>query len=729
MGRLLIVSNRLPFTAEPTEDDVVIRPSSGGLATGLSGPHKTTGGLWIGWPGDLSSVRPALKQTLQARYREAGTVPVGLSKAQIRGFYDGFSNGVLWPLFHQLANVDRDASRNWKTYQEVNRIFAEAVIEHYQPGDTIWVHDYQLCLVPGILRERLPDARIGFFLHIPFPSSESFRILPWRAALLRGMLGADLIGFHTQAYRRHFHRALLLVLGLLVEEDGVVCDGRRVQLGVFPMGIDATRFARDAQTPEIQAAVEAMRSEGGEQRMLLGVDRLDYTKGIGRRIVAIDRLLERFPEWREKVRLVQVIVPSRATVASYERLRRELDELVGRINGRHATQNWVPIHNIFRSLTREELIGLYASCDAMLVTPLRDGMNLVAKEFLATRAHEDGALILSEFAGAAAELTEAVLVNPYDVDGVAEAIDRALKMSGEEQQRRMKRLRARVFGYDVYRWTDKFLTDLESASLSRTPSSGEESLRPLVEAARAASRLVLLLDYDGTLVPFASEPELARPDEELLALLSHVAHSDGVEVHVVSGRSAQSLEHWLGHLPIHLHAEHGFWSCRAGSGAWVPLSVPGAPWKNDVRGVMDRYVTETRGSRVEEKDSSLAWHYRNADVELGATQAQRLSSELEPELSTSGLEVLSGARVVEVRVKGTHKGVVPPRVCDMSEQVCVIAMGDDRTDEDLFAALPPNGFAVHVGPGLSRAAIRIPDVASARRLLAGLAAARPARTL
>ncbi|HZA14203.1 MAG TPA: bifunctional alpha,alpha-trehalose-phosphate synthase (UDP-forming)/trehalose-phosphatase, partial [Myxococcaceae bacterium] len=539
MPRLLLVSNRLPVTLKFDGRAVDVCPSPGGLATGLKGPHQQSGGQWIGWPGDVSLLDEAQRRELDARLEGLQLVPMHLTPAEVNSYYEGFSNRVLWPLFHYLLDRIPLHSRDWEAYRKVNERFAEIVARHYRKGDLIWIHDYQLLLLPRFLRERLPDARIGFFLHIPFPSSEVFRILPWREALLEGLLGADLIGFHTLQYVRHFANSLSRVLGFGAEVDRVMYRGREIRLGAFPMSVDAAAFAKLAESPEVIAQVQDIRRHAEGQRILLGVDRLDYTKGIPRRLLALERLLEREPRWRGKLRLIQVAVPSRTKVDAYEAFRHQVDELVGRINGAYGTIGSTPIHYLYQSFSEKELTAMYRAADVMLITALRDGMNLVAKEFVAARTDEDGVLVLSEFAGAAAELGEAVMVNPYDVDNLANALRQALSMPEEERKLRMRTLRHRVAEFDVHRWAHTFISSLEQQGQVSGPRarrlSTPDEIAGVVARARDAQRLVLLLDYDGTLVSFVGIPELAAPGEPLRELLAAVAALRDTEVHLVSG--------------------------------------------------------------------------------------------------------------------------------------------------------------------------------------------------
>jgi trehalose 6-phosphate synthase/phosphatase len=729
MARLLIVSNRLPVTVRATAGQVEVTRSAGGLATGMSGPHARLGGLWLGWPGDVEGLDEAARADLERRLDELRLVAVPLSRDEIARYYEGYSNGVLWPVFHYALSRLPDEVSDFETYEAVNARFADAVARRWQPGDLVWVHDYQLMLVPQLLRERIPDARIGFFLHIPFPSSEIFRLLPQRERILEGLLGADVLGFHASPFVRHFASAVLRLTGTPTEVDRLRWKGRDVRLGVFPMGIDARRFERLAAGLGMARRVGEHRAGGA--RLLVGIDRLDYTKGIPRRLLAYERLLRDHPELHGRVRLVQVAVPSRENVGAYRELREQVDAVVGRIHGEYATPSWSPIHYLHRSLGEEEVVALYRAADAVLVTPLRDGMNLVAKEFVASRTDEDGVLVLSEFAGAAAELSEALLVNPYDLAATAEALHRALVMPAEERRTRMVVLRERVRSYDVHRWAGAFVAALERAEppaeATARVSAGAD-VRAAVERAAAARALVLLLDYDGTLVSFAPTPDLAAPDGGLLALLRRLATLAATELHVVSGRKRDALDRWLGALPLWLHAEHGLWS-RAPGGSWAAVQIAGgAEWREPVRAILREFAERTPGSLIEEKTAGFAWHYRAADPEFGATQAKELSLHLATLLSNAPVEILPGDRVLEIRPHGVDKGLVVVQVLRRApEDALLVALGDDRTDEDLFAALPEHAVALHVGPAASRAPLRLADVAAARAVLVAIAEAREAR--
>lgn len=727
MNRLILVANRLPVSVELSHGQVNIQPSSGGLATGMRGLANAEQTSWVGWPGAMPSdeQREALNEEL-ARH---GAAPVYLSTEEAARFYDGMSNSVIWPLFHYLIDRIPLVVEDFPEYAAVNERFADAVCARADEDDLIWIHDYHLLLLPQILRRRLPRARIGFFLHIPFPSSEIFRLLPHREELMRGMLGASVLGFHTFGYARHFADALLGTLGIEAELDRVDVDGRNVSLGVFPMGVDVASFERLAEAEATILKAAELRQAQGVPHLLLGVDRLDYTKGIPRKLLAMERLLERSPEYRGKVRLLQIAVPSRENVEQYKSLRAEVEQLVGRINGAQASLHASPIHYLYQTVSPEELVASYRAADIMVVTPLRDGMNLVAKEYVASRSDGDGVLVLSELAGAASELGEALTVNPYDVAALAETLGRALSMPESERRERMAALREKVRARPVEVWAKSFVETLEAHERHPEPRDlrhDKTGLDALASELAARPEVVFALDYDGTLVPIARNPELASPDPALLELLATLAALPQVRVCVVSGRSQPSLSAWLANLAVDLVAEHGVWTKRAADTSWAcHIDTRTLGWMNEARLILQTYVARAPGARLEEKTAGLAWHYRNADPYLGVQLARELRVHLIRYLAQLPVSILGGKKVIELRPQGIDKGVATRDfLAALTPSSAVCAMGDDRTDEDLFAVLPPGALSLCASSVVTRASHRVSGPDQVQRFLRRFVEAR-----
>jgi trehalose 6-phosphate synthase/phosphatase len=714
MSRLLIVANRLPVTLERRRGEHRFKQSVGGVATGLDSLRKPGETVWIGWAETSVSridgaERDLLREELRSRF---DAEPVFLTPDDVAGFYHGFSNRTIWPLFHYFSRYAEFRPDFWKAYERVNRKYRDAVLEAYRPGDRIWVHDYQLMLLPAMLREKLPDAAIGFFLHIPFPSYEIFRLLPWRKELLQGILGAGLIGFHTHDYVNHFLGSVRALVGLEDRNGRLTVDGRVVVADVFPMGIDVARY-RDGATLAAVVRERAKIAEEGRS-IVLSIDRLDYTKGVPERLRAFDAFLEQHQEWREKVTMVCVAVPSRSRVWRYRELKREVDELVGDINGRHGTMTWTPVRYLYRSLPFNVLLGLYSAADVALVTPVRDGMNLIAKEYVAVHAEKPGVLVLSEMAGAAREMSDALVVNPHDESAVVAAIERALTMPVDEQVSRNTAMLRRLERYDVRRWAEDFLGKLDEVMMLQLAYEQydltQEARERIVGSFVAADRRLIVLDYDGTLVPFAASPSEARPDSELLDGLRELANLRGTDVVIASGRGRESLEEWFGRMPVGLVAEHGAWLREAG-GEWATLVPISTDWKQRVAPVLEVFVDRTPNSFVEDKQFAMAWHYRKVAGGLGRRRSKELRDELSGFANTYGLSILDGDRVVEIKGAGVDKGSAAYRWMGRPEYDFVLVIGDDATDEDLFAAAPDSAWTIKSGHGPSQAnfAVRGPD--------------------
>ncbi|MGO9269213.1 MAG: bifunctional alpha,alpha-trehalose-phosphate synthase (UDP-forming)/trehalose-phosphatase [Terriglobia bacterium] len=722
--KLVIVSNRLPVSLREEQGRWEFTESPGGLASGLraylrSGEVRGSDYVWVGWPG--TEVPGEFQAEVANRCQEEFSArPVFLSRAETEAFYEGFCNNTLWPLFHYfLSKVDYDEG-SWASYERVNQAFCDTVMEVARPGDLVWVHDYQLLLLPALLKQKLFGVRVGFFLHIPFPSYEIFRLLPdrWRAALLNGMLGADLVGFHTHDYSQYFLKCVRRILGQEHEMGQVFLRDRVVKVDTFPMGIDFNFFSRKATEAEVVRQRDELRLPFGQAKIILSIDRLDYTKGIADRLLAYQAFLESSPSWHARVVFLLLLVPSRTGVEEYQRMKARIDELVGGINGRFGTLSWTPVIYQYKSLRQEELVPLYSASEVMLITPLRDGMNLVAKEYVACQPGGTGALVLSERAGAASELGEALIINPNDVQAVARALQTALEMPADVQRKSMLAMRQRLQRYDVVRWASDFLEALKE-NRSRferrllTAALREQILKDF----RAAERRLLLCDYDGTLVPFKPTPEAASPDQELLVTLDRLGKiSDLV---LVSGRPRTTLDAWFGHLDVVLVAEHGAWM-RERKQDWVSAGVLSDDWKPGIRDVMERYVDRLPGAFVEEKEFSLAWHYRRAERDLAALRSRELADHLIGLTEKGDLKVMEGSKVIEVKPASIGKGTCCQTFLARGHGF-VLAMGDDATDEDLFKVLPESAYSIRVGLTSTYARFNVYNEVQARELLEAMA--------
>lgn len=696
--RLIIIANRLPIKLGRSAGRFVFKRSEGGLATGLGSLHGDWEIHWIGWPGLHLETGPDQAHVTALLSRHAFH-PVFLTQAQIEAYYEGYCNNIIWPLCHYFFAYIQYDQKSLAAYRFVNRMFFEAAMRLIRPGDRVWVQDYQLMLLPGMLREAMPEIAIGYFHHIPFPSYELFRVLPERAEILRGLLGADLIGFHTHDYMRHFISASYRTLGLNAELDEIRFGNRLVQVNAFPMGIDFQAFHQAPERPQVKSLSQTFRHQLGAQKLMLSVDRLDYSKGVLHRLKGFASALERHPELRERVSLVMLLVPSRATVPEYADLKKKIDQTIGELNGCYATPNWTPVYYYYRSFSPDRLMALYHEADIALVTPLRDGMNLVAKEYVAAKRDRPGVLILSERAGAAIELTDALLVNPNDMEAIGDAIAAAVLMPLEEQRTRMRRMQALLSRQNVDKWAADFIEALDGIrrrnEALREMRIGPDQAREIRQRFLSAENRILILDYDGTLAPLRRQPEEAVPGPRLVALLRRLGSDPRNTVAVCSGRDRDTLDQWLGGLPVLLAAEHGAFYKE--HGVWHGASRDVEAWPQEILDVLERTTSQTPGSRVEKKQTALVWHYRNSDAWLADLREKQLIHALMPLCARLNLHILRGNKVVEIKASDRNKGTEVLRLINRHPYDFILAAGDDVTDEDMFRALPPEAITIRVG--------------------------------
>ncbi|NRA02335.1 MAG: bifunctional alpha,alpha-trehalose-phosphate synthase (UDP-forming)/trehalose-phosphatase [Myxococcales bacterium] len=718
-----MVSNRLPVTLQRGPRGLESKRSVGGLVSALDPLLRRRGGSWVGWPG----TRLRDDETLDETGSEYGLHAVALTDTEVNRYYHGFSNRTLWPLFHSLPERARFDRRDWEAYERVNARFAEASTQRLDPSrpehNLVWVHDYQLMRTPTGIRKLCPEARIAFFLHIPFPPPDLFRLLPWDRELLQGLLGADLIGFHVAGYARNFLECVDRLLGARVDHEASLIEfgSRTIRVGAFPLGIDFARYQSLAEQ-----AAPATRA--GRERIILGVDRLDYTKGIPNRLRAFERLLELHPEYREQVILLQIAVPSRSQVAEYQALKREIDEIVGHVNGRFATASWSPIRYLYRSFPQERLAALYRDADVTAVTPLRDGMNLIAKEFVACQVDDPGVLVLSQLAGAAERMPEALLVNPHDLDGSAEALHRALSMDEPERRSRMLALRRRERRFDLDAWGDHFL------EAARTPEAPLGLVRPeefeaWLGAFVEGHPLALFLDFDGTLAAIAQRPEEAAMTAGMRSAIETCAKRADTEVTIVSGRGIDDLEAAVGIPGLTYAGNHGFEIRGPELEDFRHAELAGfAAGARELIPKLEALAPD--GAWIEAKGPTLTFHFREVEPALHAELARNARSEVE----AAGFRARDGKYAVEARPPiAWDKGsallyILRHRYGEAwSESVRAIYVGDDQTDEDAFRMLAGLGFTFRVGEfsGLTEARRLLRDPEAVEQLLSWLAR-RPA---
>lgn len=728
MSRIIIISNRLPVKILQSGNEISFQPSEGGLASGLGTIYNKEGGnIWIGWPGMyIDNVQQ--RKEVDRKLAELNLYPVYLDQEEINQYYEGFSNEILWPVFHYMVSYAHYENSYWEYYYRVNKKFCAALLQKLQPGDTVWVHDYHLLLLPGMIRAAQPNAIIGFFQHIPFPSFELFRLIPWRSELLEGMLGADLLGFHTFDDARHFLNACSRILTAQSSFNTVTYKGKNTTVESFPMGIDYDKFLVLSHDPVVLQNIVQFKKTFGDIRLILSIDRLDYSKGIIQRLQAFDVFLEKYPEYKERVSIYMIVVPSRDNVPLYKELRDAIDKMVGNINARYRTNNWSPVNYFYRSFPIEMLAALYQSADVCLVTPMRDGMNLVCKEFIASRIDNNGVLILSEMAGAAKELVDAIIVNPNNVEEMSSAMLKALNMPVYDQEIRMKQMRQLVSKYNVVNWSQTFVKRLQEVIRKQVLSSKYIDIsvqRDIHLQYSIAKKRLILLDYDGTLVNFSTQYLKASPDKELYAILDGLTKDSQNKVVIISGRNYITLEEWMGNMKLDLIGEHGIWQKKYENAKWEKTIKLTDAWKQELLPILHTYTDRTPGSFIEEKSYSLVWHYRKVENELGELRASELNSNLRYFLSDMPLNLLAGNKVIEIKSMEVNKGkIVESYMSNTVGYDFIMAVGDDITDEDMFKVLKDKAVTIKVGSAKSDAAYFLKNVKETRMLLNSLLAKR-----
>ncbi|KAF7318830.1 Trehalose-6-phosphate phosphatase [Mycena chlorophos] len=698
-----------------------VRYGHAALISGIRSLAATHEQLIIGWTGDIQSTVPgervpvdnvssddraSLEEALKTYQpkesdpdddRKTVYVPVWLADKVAHDHYDGYCKQTLWPLFHYLlwqdiATEDVSQDAHYKAYAAANAAFAARIAEVYQPGDLIWVHDYHLLLVPKLVRELIPDAVLGLFVHTPFPSSEIFRALPRRKEILDGMVGADLICFQTYSYSRHFISTCIRVCGYENSPRGIDVDGHITAISHCPVGVDAERVGRDLLRPGIQPKLDALRTLYEGKKIIVGRDKLDVVKGVLQKLLAFQKFLQTYPEWVGNVVFIQVTSPA---LTDSPKLERQVSELVANINGEFGSLDFIPVHHYHQTLKKDEFYAL-----------LKDGMNTTSMEFVIAQAGtQKSPVVLSEFMGISKHMEQSLMVNPWNLGDVAAAMHEGLLMSEPEKLMRHEMLYKVVTTHTSHTWAALLVKMLlgqldKKETARRTPYIPKDVLESKYHDAK---KRLFFFDYDGTLAPIVKEPHMAVPSAPTLEALQKLSADPRNVVYIISGRDGAFLEQHLGHLPqVGFSAEHGGFMREPGDGKpWVNFTDSlDMSWMNEVEEIFRYYTERTTGSVTEMKKTSITWHYRGADPEWGLFQCRQCQDLLENNLAHKRpIEVLVGKKNLEVRPIAVNKGEIVKRLLYLNPDAeFIFCAGDDKTDEDMFRALIPPALWLAIKP-------------------------------
>ncbi|KAJ2162076.1 hypothetical protein GGF46_000951 [Coemansia sp. RSA 552] len=710
--RIIAAAHFLPFTItvdketpeEPYTWKVSRRSGHTAMYAGIRalGERPNTACTQVGWIGNYRDLKgdehPCEGLSDESRANicnelaKHSAVPVFVDEDTANGHYEGYSKQILWPLLHYMSWSDCRPMNPawWASYNKVNSVFAATIDSIYQDGDIVWIHDYHLMLLPEMVRSSHSKASIGFFLHSPFPSSELFRSLPNREEILNGMLGSTSIDFQTYSYARHFLSSCTRVLGLESTPTGIDNKGSLVAIGVFPIGIDARYVQERRQEPMVRTKIRDFRQVFANKRIIIGRDRLDEVAGIKQKLEAFERFLGMYPEWQNNVVLIQVTQPGQTR---QPRLEAKISELVTSINSQYGSLEFMPVMYHHQFLNTDEYMALLSLADLCLITVIRDGMNTGSLEYVVCQQDKHSPLLLSEFTGTAGSVSGAIQINPWDYEGVAQAIDTALRMGPEEKKMRYKEMYSHVMNHDAQYWATTVIQDLRATVLAG--QSGSETpaldLQLLAKCFKASKRRMIMLDYDGTLTPITNIPAQALPPPPMLEALTSLCADPQNFVCVISGRDRAFLDLHLGDIKgLALSGEHGSF-IRYPGGEWINLLAEmDMSWKDEVMSIFQFYTERTAGSTIEDKETAITWHYRNADPEYGEFQAKECMNHLEDSVvSKRPVEILVGKKCLEVRPMSVNKGEIVKRLMGARPEQWefVVCAGDDKTDEDMFRSL------------------------------------------
>jgi trehalose 6-phosphate synthase/phosphatase len=712
VSQVVIVSNRLPISVKRENGQLVFSSSIGGLATGLASylSYKKSS-LWIGWPGIASDeLTKEDKQQISEVLLKQNYVPVFLTKKQVDGFYNGYSNSILWPLFHGLSFKSKSAdleNKWWHSYKSVNKLYSEVILSHINHKGQVWVHDYQLMLLPEMLKKHEQSHHIGFFLHIPFPETKTLYRLRQSKELIKGILGADLVGFHTHLYTENFKNFVVQSGIGQLSGDQILFKQRLVKVSNFPISIDYNKFASSYKLDAVRHQVRYYSKRYKKLKIITSVDRLDPSKGLIEKVTAYKDFLMHNPKYLEKVIFVMVVAPSRTEIDDYQNLSIKLQALVNNINKTYGNKSWQPIDYINESIAFESVTALFQIADIAYITPLKDGMNLAAKEFVASNK-KAGVLILSSTAGASEELKEAIIVNPNDTYELSTALEQAFKMRKHELKRRLKNMRKYLSSHTIQDWAGNFIEALNQP-LPKTPkityAFNSIIQERLIKNYLMSPKRLLLLDYDGSLVPYNNDYHKSIPPKQVIKILGELSAQPNNEIVLVSGRRSSELEEWFGKLNINLIAEHGA-LIKYKNQSFKNVTSSNNDWQKIVLPILEKYCSLAPKSSIEVKPHSLVWHYRQTSPYFAQKYNVILKRALRPMLKKHSLELVQGNKILEIKSPKISKGLAIKKWLNNNYDF-VLAIGDDTTDEDLFKVLPPKAYSIKVGKGLTSAQYRI----------------------
>lgn len=721
--RIIIVAYRLPFKLIRKKDKYTAVQNTGGLVSAMlslsdkinAAGKKKSEIVWVG-----TGASQLGKENISPNFK---LYPVEIPRNINDKYYSGFCNNTIWPLFHYFPTKTVFDNSYYEAYLKANTIISQSLLKIIQPGDLVWIHDYHLFLLPGMVRKSFPDANIGFFLHIPFPSYELFRLFPrqWRESILAGIIGADVAGFHTNDYAQYFIKSVKRTLGYRVEHNNISVNDRLCKADAFPLGIDFDKFHKACLLKKTLSQKKKLQKYISDKKLIFSVDRLDYSKGFINRLNGFERFLEKYPEWHNKVVFNMIMVPSRYNIEGYRKIKKEIEATVGCIYGKYSNLSWRPVVYQYKSVPFNDLVALYSISDVGLITPLRDGMNLVAKEFIACQIDKNGMLILSEMAGASSELNEAIIINPTDIEETADAIDHALKMPEEEKRKRINKMQNRLKRYNIFTWTADFFSQVaeirKEMDRLKVKYLDDNTLKIIIDKYNRTQKRLFMIDYDGTLTPITKAPEMALLDEKPKAFLKSIISDQRNTVAIISGRESQFIEEQFMGMDLILVAEHGYLIKYPGE-EWTKSIEINLSWKQKILPILNDYVDRCNGSMIEEKDASLAWHFRNADEDIVSVRINELKDDLVEILKNeSKLQMIEGEKVLEIKSILYNKSTAATAIINKDKYEFMLAIGDDTTDEDLFKVVPKYGFTIKIGRKPSRARFYIRDQAQIYQIL------------